>query len=262
MPATHSYTILFRTIFFILSLVLLAGAASAEMGLVSGETGAASAATAWNEVGNTQASQLRWDSAIEAYTRAIEMDPGYARVYFNRGLAYAALKHYDEAITDYEKAVALDPSMRPLVAHYLETALALRYPPIPSGSVVKGSWQPGNHFLAIDNSKGTSDVLVALAPRGSKGAMLAVYVAKGFSHTFEQAVPPGPYDIYITFGERWDIRTKSFAKVGGYLKWELPQYFSGSPRLGYTMNFIDYRAIPTGWSYTLTPISKEQFPVF
>lgn len=262
MPVTFSSRRYSCGVLLILSVVLLAGGVSAEMVLISGQSDTTSAASAWNDLGNTHASQFRWDAAIEAYTRAIDMDPGYARVYFNRGRAYAALKQYDEAITDYEKAVALDPSQKAVVAHYLETALSLRYPPIPSGSVVKGSWQPGNHFLAIDNAKGTSDILVALAPRGSKGAQLAVYVAKGFSHTFEQAVPPGPYDIYITFGERWDIKTRSFAKEGGYLKWELPQYFSGSPRQGYTMTFIDYRAIPAGWSYTLSPISKDQFPVF
>src|SRR5690606_5640782 len=115
-----------------------AGVASAEMVLISGQSDTTSAASAWNDLGNTHASQFRWDAAIEAYTRAIEMDPGYARVYFNRGLAYAALKHYEEAIADYEKATALDPSLKAVVAHYLETSLSLRYPPILSGSVVKG----------------------------------------------------------------------------------------------------------------------------
>ena len=259
MPATSSPAV--RTCgLILLSIAILAGAASAELVLVSGQAGSASAAAAWNSEGNTYASQYRWDAAIDAYTRAIAIDPGLARAYFGRGVAYAALKHYDGAIADYEAAIAADPSQRPVVEPYLESAVSVRYPTIPSGSLVKGSWQPGNHYLAIDNSKGTSDILVALAPRGSKGAILAVYVAKGFIHTFEQAVPAGNYDVYITFGERWDTKTRSFAREGGYLRWELPQYFTGSPRQGYTMTFVDYRTVPGGWSYTLSPIAKDQFP--
>ena len=262
MPATFRRAPALPVLLLFIAMVALAGTASAEIVIISGQTDTTTTAAAWNEIGNTFSSQYRWDAAIDAYTKAIALDPANARAYFNRGKAHAALKQYDEAIADYEKAVAIDPTLGALVEHYLDTALSLRYPPIPSGSLVKGSWQPGNQYLAIDNSGGTSDLLVALAPRGSKGAQLAVYVAKGYQHTFEQAVPPGAYDVYITFGERWDTSTKSFAKVGGYLKWELPQYFTGSARNGYTMTFIKYKPQSYPWSYTLTPIPEDQFPVF
>lgn len=258
MPATFRRAPALPVLLFIVAMIALAGAASAEMVIISGQP--QTSASEWNDIGNTHASQYRWDAAIDAYNKAIALDPGFARAYFNRGLAYAGLKHYDEAIADYEQAVAIDPSLKPLVAHYLDTAVAIRYPPIPSGSLVKGSWQSGNQYLAIDNSQGAYDLLVALAPRGSKGAQLAVYVAKGHFHTFDQAVPQGAYDIYITFGERYDSRVKAFAKVGGYLKWELPQYFSGSGYQGYTMTFINWHPPDSWWSYTLTPIAADQFP--
>ncbi|MCU0633035.1 MAG: tetratricopeptide repeat protein [Methanolinea sp.] len=259
MPATPRNTCFH--ILLIAALIWLAVPASAEMVIVSGEAGTLATAVAWNDMGNTYASQYRWDAAIDAYTRAISLETGFARAYFNRGKAYAALKRYDEAIADYEKAIALDPTQRPVVANYLESALSIRYPTIPSGSLVKGSWQPGSQFLAIDNSQGSSDLVVALAPRGSKGALLAVYVAKGYAHRFDQVVPQGPYDIYITFGERWDPRIQSFAKVGGYLKWELPQYFSGLDSQGYTMTFITWQPPSSWWNYSLTPIAQDQFPV-
>ena len=259
MPATPRTVPAACLLLFLFAAATCAVPASAELVILSGD--AKATAAAWNDMGNGYASHLRWDAAIDAYTRAIALEPGYARAYFNRGKAYAALKQYDQAIADYEQAVATDPSQGPVVAPYLESALAVRYPTIPSGSLVKGYWQTGGQSLAIDNSGGTSDLVVALAPRGSRGALLAVYVAKGYTHRFDQVVPQGPYDVYITFGERWDPVTKSFVKVGGYLKWELPQYFGGAGTQGYTMTFITWQPPGSWWSYTLTPIDRKQFPV-
>lgn len=259
MPATPRTVPAACLLLFLFAAATCAVPASAELVILSGD--AKATAAAWNDMGNGYASLLRWDAAIDAYTRAIALEPGYARAYFNRGKAYAALKQYDQAIADYEQAVAIDPSQGPVVRSFLESALAVRYPSIPSGSLVKGYWQTGGLFLAIDNSGGTSDLVVALAPRGSGGALLAVYVAKGYTHRFDQVVPQGPYDVYITFGERWDPAKKAFAKEGGYLKWELPQYFGGSGTQGYTMTFINWQPPGSWWSYTLTPIDRKQFPV-
>lgn len=55
-------------------------------------------------------------AAIEDYTRAIALEPGFAMAYSNRGLAYAkgerydlAVADFDRAIADYGRAVELDP---------------------------------------------------------------------------------------------------------------------------------------------------------
>jgi len=50
------------------------------------------------------------DKAIADYTKAIELDPNYVAAYNNRGTAYDDLKEYDKAIADYTKAIELDPS--------------------------------------------------------------------------------------------------------------------------------------------------------
>ncbi len=50
------------------------------------------------------------DVAIEAYTKAIALDPNYAAAYNNRGVAYKNKGQYDRAIEDYNKAIALDPN--------------------------------------------------------------------------------------------------------------------------------------------------------
>ena len=42
-------------------------------------------------------------------TKAIRLDPQYAKAYNNRGLGYAELKQYERAIGDYDEAIRLDP---------------------------------------------------------------------------------------------------------------------------------------------------------
>ena len=49
------------------------------------------------------------DSAIEHYSRAIELNPNYAAVYNNRGNAYSVKNDFDRAIDDYTKAIQLKP---------------------------------------------------------------------------------------------------------------------------------------------------------
>lgn len=245
----------------LLLLLVLVPLASAEMVIVSGTANPGATAVAWNDLGNSLSEQKRWDMAIDAFDRAIAIDPGYARAYFGKGKALAGLGRHELAVEAYGTALSLDPSLAPVIESYLSVSESIAYPSIPSGSLIKGSWQPGYQFLAIDNTGGGSDLVVALAPHGSTdGATAAVYVAKGYYHKFEQIVPPGPYDVYITFGEHWNSKEKAFARVGGYLKWELPRYFSGPERYGYTMTFISWQPASGWWDYSLTLIPEDEFP--
>jgi tetratricopeptide (TPR) repeat protein len=50
-----------------------------------------------------------YDSAIQAYTAAIAIDPEYAKAYRNRGLVYMENGAYSTAIKDLEKAISLTP---------------------------------------------------------------------------------------------------------------------------------------------------------
>ncbi|MHA2315701.1 MAG: tetratricopeptide repeat protein [Candidatus Hermodarchaeia archaeon] len=47
--------------------------------------------------------------AIIEFTKAIEINPGYAEAYHERGLAYDAKGEYDLAISDYNKAIEINP---------------------------------------------------------------------------------------------------------------------------------------------------------
>lgn len=65
-------------------------------------------AVQWFEKGNDFANRRDFDSAIEAYTKAITLDHRYARAYNNRGTVYADKGQYETAVTDYDRAIALD----------------------------------------------------------------------------------------------------------------------------------------------------------
>ncbi|KAF5433807.1 Tetratricopeptide (TPR) repeat containing protein [Candidatus Methanophagaceae archaeon] len=48
------------------------------------------------------------ETAIEYYTKALELNPEYPDAYYNRGATYYNLKDYEKAISDYNKALELN----------------------------------------------------------------------------------------------------------------------------------------------------------
>ena len=49
------------------------------------------------------------EKAREDYSKAIQLNPDDARAYFNRGLSYGQLGQYEKALKDFDKAIELDP---------------------------------------------------------------------------------------------------------------------------------------------------------
>jgi tetratricopeptide (TPR) repeat protein len=47
--------------------------------------------------------------AIEDYSRAIEIEPGFPEAYYNRGKDYTELGNFKKAVEDYTKAIAIKP---------------------------------------------------------------------------------------------------------------------------------------------------------
>ena len=66
-------------------------------------------AAAYNNRGSAKAGLGRYDEAIADCDKAIQLQPDYAAAYNNRGNAKAGLGRYDEAIADYDKAIRLNP---------------------------------------------------------------------------------------------------------------------------------------------------------
>jgi len=66
-------------------------------------------ATHWSEIGRQAMDAKRWNEALNAYNKAIDLNPNDASAYNNRGLAYDNLDKDDLAIADYVKAIELNP---------------------------------------------------------------------------------------------------------------------------------------------------------
>jgi len=71
--------------------------------------GAKGKAEAFFEQGKKYSSAENADSAIANYSKAIKINPKFAKAYNNRGIAYVWKKQYDLAIADFNKAIELDP---------------------------------------------------------------------------------------------------------------------------------------------------------
>lgn len=54
--------------------------------------------------------QRQYEEALEAFQKAVELDPSNAQALFGMGLCYKSLRQYDRAITAYEKALEINPS--------------------------------------------------------------------------------------------------------------------------------------------------------
>jgi PQQ-dependent catabolism-associated CXXCW motif protein len=69
----------------------------------------------YNARGNDYYRNGDYDSAIEAYGKAIELDPNYAMGYANRAFVYRIKGDYDNAIKESDRAIVLDPKFA--IAH-------------------------------------------------------------------------------------------------------------------------------------------------
>jgi len=67
----------------------------------------------WFEKGYTAVftsnNERNYNDAIDAYSKAIELNPNYADAYLFRGFAFSVLLKYGEAIKDFDKAIKLNP---------------------------------------------------------------------------------------------------------------------------------------------------------
>lgn len=50
----------------------------------------------------------KYDFAVLAFTKAIEVNPNCAEAYYNRGIGFNGLKRYRQAIADFNKALELN----------------------------------------------------------------------------------------------------------------------------------------------------------
>ena len=61
-------------------------------------------------LGSMHAVSKRYEDALTAFDRAIELDPGVSDFFYSRGSAYADLRMNQEALADFNQAIRLDPN--------------------------------------------------------------------------------------------------------------------------------------------------------
>ena len=82
-------------------------------GLLTAQEAYAQSASDLLNSGVDKAQSGNLQGAIADWTKAIEMNPMYAKAYFNRGLAKENLKDYQASIADYTKAIEIDSEYYP-----------------------------------------------------------------------------------------------------------------------------------------------------
>jgi cytochrome c-type biogenesis protein CcmH/NrfG len=64
---------------------------------------------AWVQLGNDYFDSQQAQKAIDAYSRALELDPNDPNVLTDQGVMYRAIGSFDRAIENFEKAAKVDP---------------------------------------------------------------------------------------------------------------------------------------------------------
>jgi len=84
--------------------------ASAPKSAKPSEADQKKAAEEYKKEGNAFMSSKSYDAAIEAYTKAVKLDPSNPVYYSNRAAAYSSKEDHDNAVIDAKKAIEVDPS--------------------------------------------------------------------------------------------------------------------------------------------------------
>ena len=61
----------------------------------------------WKNKGNEYFEKEDYQSALDCYNKALEIDPNYGPAYCNIGQVYRRLEQYEKAIEYYNKAIAV-----------------------------------------------------------------------------------------------------------------------------------------------------------
>lgn len=90
-------------------------------------------ADAHRHFGNLYANRQEHWAAVENYTRALALDPGYAEAYYSRGVLYwRELAQPERAVQDLTRAVELEPAR---VGAYLNRGLAYKLTQEPDRAI-------------------------------------------------------------------------------------------------------------------------------
>ena len=63
----------------------------------------------WLDRGGLFATYGSYSAALKAYRKALDLDAGNSKAYYNMALAHAELGDFDPALSEIDKAISLDP---------------------------------------------------------------------------------------------------------------------------------------------------------
>lgn len=63
----------------------------------------------WIDRGALYATYGNYKAAVDAYQKAMELDPSLSMVFYNLGLAYAEMEAFDQALANLNKAIMMSP---------------------------------------------------------------------------------------------------------------------------------------------------------
>jgi superkiller protein 3 len=66
---------------------------------------------AFNNLGATYTILGRFDQAIEAYQKALLLNPQLSTTYYNLGMAYSKIDRFEQAVESYQSAIRLNPAL-------------------------------------------------------------------------------------------------------------------------------------------------------
>jgi tetratricopeptide (TPR) repeat protein len=149
----------------------------------------------------------RYEAAILAFERALEIRPTWASAYFNRGAARLMLRRQDEAVTDFERYLELRPGAedRGAVVAQIDslrsrpTTPARIRAPAPGGVLLQGLVVPGLGQFATGRPLAGMLVLT--------GAAGAVYFALQESYVVRTRIGVDPFGNPYEFQDRTLERT-------------------------------------------------------
>ena len=91
------------------TIITVLGIASMMLLMLVNIAGAVQSSNAWVQEGRMLTNSGKYNEAIMAYNKAIEIDPQYFEAWTNKEVDLVNLNKYDEATASYENGIKINP---------------------------------------------------------------------------------------------------------------------------------------------------------
>ncbi len=130
---------------------------------------------------------------------------------------------YSEAIQAYDKALEIDPRLSEAETNKVFALRNQRKARPETGTYVEDTARNGHGELTIINSNRTHDLLAVLA-RLDNAPLISVFIRSGESFAIPE-IDDGEYNVTFSLGKVLDRGSKRFMEEGGYYRLDQPITF-------------------------------------